>query len=132
MPPEQQSMLLNNEDADFPESIGLCPVELLSEVAFVRDYIQLVFQSQSFSIYNRAQLTQSGLTLTQGDQGFCDVLVGLIGRSVLQAHSNEQYKLVLEFENGEKFLVPSAAEYVCGPEAFQYNGANDHCVVEQN
>lgn len=125
-------MLQNNEDPAFLKNLDLCPVEPLSEVAFVHDYIQLVFQSQNFSIYNRAQVTQSSLTLTQGDQGFCDVLVGLIGCSVLQAYSNEQYKLVLEFENGEKFLVPSAAEYVHGPEAFQYNGANDHCVVDQN
>ncbi|MEC5398114.1 hypothetical protein [Uliginosibacterium sp. H1] len=110
----------------------LCPVEPLSQVVFVHDYIQLVFQAQGFSIFNLAQVTHRGLTLTQGNPGFCDALVSLIGCSVLQAHHCESYKLTLEFKNGESFFVPAAPAYVRGPEAFQYDGSNEYLVVEQN
>jgi len=118
-------------DEHFPPP-NLCPDEPLTQVVFIHDYLQLVFQSQCLSVYNLAQLEQNGTTLTQGASGFCDSLVGLIGCAVVRAHRNDRYKLILEFQNGDKFLIPSAGEYVRGLEAFQFNGSDEFLVVEQN
>ncbi len=118
-------------DERFPPP-DLCPAEPLSQVVFIHDYLQLVFQSQCLSVYNLAQIEHMGATLTQGSSGFCDALVSLIGSAVLRAHHNERYKLILEFQNGSNFFVPVAAEYVRGPEAFQFVGTDEYLVVEQN
>ena len=118
-------------DERFPPP-DLCPSEPLSQVVFIHDYLQLVFQSQCLSVYNLAKVERMGGTYTQGSSGFCDALVGLIGSTVLRAHHNEKYKLILEFQNGNNFLVPAASEYVRGPEAFQFTGTDEYLVVEQN
>ena len=110
----------------------LRPSEPLSQVVFVHDYLQLVFQSQCFSIYNLAQVTRGEVIINQGTLGFCDALVSLIGNRVLHARHCESHKLMLEFENGDKFFVPTGADHVRGPEAFQYDGSNEYLVVEQN
>lgn len=36
---------------------NLIPLEPLSQVVFIHDYLQLVFQDESFSIYNLAELS---------------------------------------------------------------------------
>ena len=42
-------------DERFPPP-NLCPAEPLSQVVFIHDYLQLVFQSQCLSVYNLAQI----------------------------------------------------------------------------
>lgn len=110
----------------------LLPPEPLSQVVFIHDYIQLVFQSHGFSIYNLAQVTHGNSLLTQGSSGFCDAVAGLIGLHVIQVSSSPQHKLSLLFENQQQILVPSSQEYVRGPEAFQFTGPEHLLVVEQN
>jgi hypothetical protein len=106
---------------------ALLPAAELSQIVFVHDYLQMVFDSERFSIYNRAALRVSGQILAQGSPGFADALVRLIGRRALDAQTEPS--LVFQFEGGVSLTVESAG---VGPEAWQYNGNGGEIVVAQN
>lgn len=105
----------------------ILPTEPLSQVVFVHDYIQLVFQDACFSIYNIAELQLAETTLLQGQPGFCDALVGLIGLPLISVSSGPM--LSLSFQGGVMFVVTEGSS---GPEAWQYNSPGFSSVVEQN
>lgn len=105
----------------------ILPVAPLSQVVFVHDYIHLVFQDACFSIYNTAELKQDGNLLLQGQFGFCDALVSLIGLSLTSVSS--QPLLSLRFQGGAEFVVTEACS---GPEAWQYSSPSSQTVVVQN
>ena len=119
-------------NADQPVLPDLIPTESLSQVVFIHDYLQLVFQFESFSIYNLARVSQGGTVLTQGAPGFCDAVVSLIGQRIREASSTENYGLSLTFESGENFVVLSGSENIRGPEAFEFNGHDNLVVMGQN
>jgi hypothetical protein len=50
----------------------LVPVEALSQVAFIHDFLQLVFQEERFTVYNRAAIADWENVFQQGTVGFCD------------------------------------------------------------
>ncbi len=102
----------------------LKPLEALSQVVFVHDYIQLVFQDEVFNIYNIPELVHQGASV--------DALVGLIGQRVISVSRTEPEMLLLDFERGARFRLPSGDEGVRGPEAFQFRGQNNSLVIEQN
>jgi hypothetical protein len=106
---------------------ALLPAAELTQVVFVHDYLQLVFDGERFSVYNRAALKVSGQILPQGAPGFADALVRLIGRRALDAQTEPS--LVLQFEGGVSFAVESSG---VGPEAWQYDGNGGEIVVAQN
>ena len=99
----------------------------LSQVVFVHDYIHLVFQDACFSIYNTAELKQDGHLLLQGQFGFCDALVSLIGLPLTSVSS--QPLLSLRLQGGAEFVVTEACS---GPEAWQYSSPSSQTVVVQN
>jgi len=74
---------------------NLKPVEPLSQVVFIHDYLQLIFQDERFNIYNLAQVDLQGKKLTQGQSGFCDAVVSLIGQRVTAASHSDTYALRL-------------------------------------
>lgn len=108
---------------------NLLPPDSLSQVVFVHNYFQLVFQDSGFSIYNAATLYSNGVSLLQGQPGFCDRLVGLIGQALLAADAPDDSSLVLTFQDGSALTVVSAGP---GPEAWQYNSLGCSTVVAQN
>ena len=108
---------------------NLLPVDPLSQVVFIHDYFQLVFQDSCFSIYNVAALRSSDVTLQQGRHGFCDTLVKLIGQSLLTAVAHDDSSLTLTFQEGTALSVASVG---LGPEAWQFNCAGKSIVVAQN
>ena len=108
-------------------SPDLLPTEPLSQVVFVHDYIQLVFQDSGFSIYNIAELRLGETSVFQGQLGFCDGLVGLIGLSLISVSARPM--LSLTFQGGVMLVVTEASS---GPEAWQYNSPGCPIVVEQN
>ena len=108
---------------------NLRPIEPISEVVFFRDYLQLVFQDETFSIYNRAALKIGDRLVHIGQAGFCDELVSLIGQHATEVGRSEAYVLSINFESGVQFLVSDRG---LGPEAFQFNNAAGQMVVEQN
>lgn len=103
------------------------PTEPLSQVVFVHDYLQLVFQDACFSIYNVAELRQGNSSLSQGQPCFCDGLVSLIGQPLTSASANPS--LSLTFQNGTVLIVAQSGQ---GPEAWQYNSPGEPIVVEKN
>lgn len=105
----------------------LFPTEPLSQVVFVHDYIQLVFQDACFSIYNTVELRQGETVTLQGCPGFCDGLVNLIGQSLISA--SVEPPLSLEFQSGLVLVVQQPGD---GPEAWQYSSSTGSIVVEQN
>jgi hypothetical protein len=111
---------------------NLKPAEALSQVVFIHDYIQLVFQDEIFSIYNDAQVIRNRDVFRQGQLGFCDALVSLIGQRIISFTVTGSSKLSLKFENGADFHVLSSDDAVRGPEAFEFHGTNNLLVVEQN
>ena len=108
---------------------NLLPADSLSQVVFVHNYFQLVFQDSGFSIYNAATLNLNGVSLLQGQPGFCDRLVGLISQTLLAADALGDSSLVLTFQDGSTLSVGSAGP---GPEAWQYNSLGCSSVVAQN
>lgn len=111
---------------------NLKPSEPLSQVVFVHDYLQLIFQDEGFNIYNLAEVEVHGLKMAQGGPGFCDAVVSLIGQRVTVVSHSDKYALKLSFEKGDQFVVRSDDPAISGPEAFEFTGKNQPPVVEQN
>jgi hypothetical protein len=107
--------------------LEILPVEPLSQVVFIHDYFQLVFQEACFSIYNAAELRQGKSSLSQGQLGFCDSLVSLIGQRVTSASASPS--LSLTFQGGTVLVVAQSGQ---GPEAWQYNSFGELIEVMQN
>ena len=111
---------------------NLKPADPLSQVVFIHDYIQLVFQEESFSLFNAAEILHQGASLRQGQAGFCDALVSLIDQHVTTVSTAPPYKLALTFEGGSCLRLLADQEIVCGAEAFEFHGRNNLWVIEQN
>lgn len=99
----------------------LVPVEPLSEVAFIHDYFQLVFQEERFTVYNEAAIEDGGNVIRQGSVGFCDKLVEFIGQSVVAVTQTDAYVLCLRFSGGATVRV-EADHDPSWPEAFDFIG----------
>jgi hypothetical protein len=111
---------------------NLKPADPLSQVVFIHDYLQLVFQEAGFSIYNVAAVEVEGKRIKQGQTGFCDAVVALIGQRVDTVSHSSSAALCLVFEKGARFLVLSDDESIKGPEAFEFQEKDGPLVVEQN
>ena len=110
----------------------LLDAEPLSQVVFVHDYIQLVFQDTYFSLHNRVSVHRAGCTLKDSDVGFADELRRLIGQRVVDTSSEAGRFSAIKFERGTQVSVSLRCEDANGPEAFELGDNNGLCVVEQN
>jgi len=110
----------------------LLDAEPLSQVVFVHDYIQLIFQGTYFNLYNRVTVHRGGCTLAASDSGFADELRRLIGQRVVDTTSEERQFSAVKFEHGTQVSVSLRAEDAKGPEAFELGDNKGLCVVEQN
>lgn len=108
----------------------LAPVAPLTEVRFVHDYLQLVFEGECFSIFNRSALKHDGTTLLEGEPGFTDSLISLIGQRATTEPSG--LPLSIMFENGDELRVLVGIGNEGGPEAFQFSRDGNLLIVEQN
>jgi len=95
----------------------LLPESPLSQVVFVHDYVQLVFQDVAFSLYNSVVLRLGAIEFEQGSTGFADALISLIGVAVVEVGASEDCALMLNFERGAQVQVLKARG-AKGPEAF--------------
>jgi len=111
---------------------NLKPSEPLSQVVFIHDYLQLIFQDEGFNICNLAEVERRGVKVAQGHPGFCDAVVSLIGQRVVAASHSDTFALKLSFEEGAQFVVRSDDAAIAGPEAFEFNGKGQPTVIEQN
>jgi hypothetical protein len=105
---------------------NLIPAETLSQVVFVHDYFQLVFQDETFNIYNFAEVVREGAILRQGQVGFCDAAVGLIGEKVVSFTTAPTGELVLRFASGVSLRVIGGLDGQHGfpHDAWEYHGPN--------
>lgn len=110
----------------------LLDAEPLSQVVFVHDYIQLVFQGTYFNLYSRVTVHCGGCTLGSSDVGFADELRRLVGERVVDTWSEEGQFNVVKFERGTQVSVSLRAEDANGPEAFELGDNKGLCVVQQN
>nr|WP_176947198.1 hypothetical protein [Pseudomonas benzenivorans] len=109
---------------------SLQPDDPLSQVVFVHDYLQLVFQDCAFALYNLVTYTAGDISLTQGEAGFCDALVSLIEQAArVEVLPGE---LSLHFANGAIVSIASSGASTRGPEAWQFGRLGSAVVVEQN
>ena len=109
----------------------LLPESPLSQVVFVHDYLQLVFQDENFSLYNSVVVRVGAIEYEQGSTGFADSLISLVGETVIEVDGSEECALLLKFERGAQVMVLKASGAKC-PEAFQFNGKQRSIVVDQN
>lgn len=105
--------------------------EPLSQVVFVHDYLQLVFQEHALTVYNLAMYMSKDLSIKQGEPGFCDAVVALIEQTA-QVHANPGEPLVLRFLCGASITVPCSGPDTRGPEAWQFGELSGPYIVEQN
>lgn len=102
-------------------------VDPLSQVVFVHDYVQFVFQDRAFTLFNNVTYQIGAVALAQGEPGFCDALVGLIGNAAtVEAACGS---LTLDFGAGHRLAVSSSG---AGPEAWMFTVVGVPTVVEQN
>ena len=111
--------------------MDLVPAEPLSQVVFVHDYVQLVFQGETFSLFNRLRVT-GPQTAMQGETEFPGLLVALIGQQVTRAAEGSVAMLELHFQSGSTVQVLRGEEFASGSEAYMFAGHGDVLVVEQN
>lgn len=108
---------------------NLLPTDPLTQVVFVHDYVQLVFQDAGFSVYNRLTINQGGDLVDREHVGFCDRLVRLIGETIRDVCVGADNTLRLTFENGTELCVVPDGDSV---EGWQFNSLNQPAVVFQN
>jgi hypothetical protein len=106
----------------------LLDAEPLSQVVFIHNYIQLVFQGMSFNLYGAVTLYRSGCTLMRKDVGFCDELCRLIDQRVVSTTSEYGQYAAITFSGGTTVSVSVRPEDNVGPEAF-YLGDNKGLMV---
>lgn len=110
--------------------VDLQAVEPLSQVVFVHDYLRLVFQNRAFTLYNIATYSIGSGDFRQGQPGFCDALVLLIGQTARTEVLSD--KLLLNFSGGAVVSVPVSGPDARGSEAWQFDQIGGPTVVEQN
>lgn len=104
------------------------PKKPLSQVVFVEDYFQLVFQDERFSFYNVVELANEQRVVDCGQQGFCDALIGLIGEQVTSVTVGIDSELTVQFSSGSVLRTHVGSSGAC-PEAWQFNGSDGQIVV---
>jgi hypothetical protein len=110
----------------------LLPLERLSQIVFIHDYIQLVFQHDIFTIYNAAEVSIAKATFQQRSPGFADALLTLIEKRATTVTSSAEYSLQILFENGTLVNVVRGCAGTRGPEAWQFSKLGGPVVVEPN
>lgn len=110
----------------------LLPTSPLTQAVFIHSHVKLVFGDETFSLYNRLALEHAGNQHRQGEPGFADALVGLIGQTPIAVHTPINCALRIEFDEGTALYVLNGPQDVAGAEAFQFNGRDTPFLVEPN
>ena len=110
-------------------TVDLQPKDPLTQVVFVHDYLQLVFQDCTFSLYSIATFAHEESVFGQGSPGFCDALVSLIGQTGCVEQSASS--LLIRFSGGASITVPCSGSSARGAEAWHFARAGGPAVVQQ-
>lgn len=112
--------------------IDLKPREPLTQVVFVHDYFQLVFDTQVLGIYNPATVSVDGRAIEFGRPGFADALVKLLGSRVVQAKTDSESGLLLTFESNATLEILGSPSEGGILEAYSFTESNGPIVVAHN
>ena len=104
----------------------------MSQVIFVHDYVQLVFQELVLTVYSPITLTAGPTSIAKSDRNFCGHLVSLIGSRVESVAHFPRSELQLRFEGGIDLSVSLRSEDANGPELFQVDRPGFPILVEQD
>lgn len=105
---------------------------MLSQVWFVHDYVQLQFHDDhTINVYNPFEVESNGKSYRQGEFGYADSLVGIIGSTITEVNYQEFSHLKLSFSCGSVFKINLSKGLVSFPEAFELTLNGKH-VVEFN
>jgi len=102
----------------------------LSEVRFVHDYVQFIWEPHTLSLYAPLRVLAEGRPLARSDVGFCDSICSLIGQSLTAVTRQEHEQLEFAFSNGTKVLVSLRSEDAVGPEVAQLSTPGGEIMVE--
>jgi hypothetical protein len=91
-------------------------------VTFVRDYLQLNFDSRPFNLYVMPWVYRNSDVLVPGDVGYADALVQQVGHTLAEVDELLDYGLVLDWDNGIRFAVPLDGTGLEGVEAAEFTG----------
>jgi hypothetical protein len=103
--------------------MDMTPKDELSQVVFIHDYLQLVFQDVYFTLLTPPILTSDGERFRPGERGFCDELVSLISSKATAVERGANDDLSISFANGAKVSVLTSDPRATGPEAWHFGGA---------
>lgn len=99
--------------------------EMLSQVWFVHDYVQLQFHDDhTINIYNPFVVESSGNSYAQGEFGYADTLVGAIGSTISNINYKQFAQLQLSFSCGTILKIHLSKGLVNFPEAFELGLSN--------
>ena len=121
-----------NQVANQEASLNVAPREPLSQVVFIHDYFQLVFQDETLSVYNKASINGGGTVTAYGEPGFADALVALINQRAKPAQLQQEVLLALNFASGVELHVSREGSSPANPEAFSFASHSDGLVVAHN
>ena len=97
----------------------------LAQVWFVHDYVQLQFHDgHQLSVFNPFEVSANNVCYQQGQSGYADTLVGIIGHEVTSVNYTKSSHLQLSFGNGNIFKVNLASGITSIPEAFECGLSN--------
>ena len=106
----------------------------MSQVVFIHDYIQLIFQDCIINVYNDSEIIPKNKpAIIKGSTGYADSIVQLIDKKITEVTYSEGEKLSLLFSNGNRFNILLGSSAAHGPEAFEISGYPiEDTIVEQN
>lgn len=107
---------------------ALLETEPLSQVVFIHDYLQLVFQDWTLTINPIEGVTVGARRVGWGQSGFSDALTALIGRRVADT-SVERNSFVIRFDDGTNVEISLDEAYAAGPEIMQLDNRSGSSFV---
>src|SRR5258708_3883111 len=94
--------------------------EELSEVGFVRDYVELHFDGPVLRCLTKPVVESPSGRFVFPESGSRDALCSVIGGTVTAVSVQEHISIALEFSGGQKITVPLDDASRVGPEAAHY------------
>jgi hypothetical protein len=105
-----------------PEPLDAVVGEELASITFVRDYVQMSFDSPPLTLWVWPRLHRLGEVLERHHPAYTDALLGLIGKQLVATDEFLDLGLTLDFDDGTRLSVPLDGTDANGPEAAMFNG----------
>jgi hypothetical protein len=110
--------------------IRLAKANTLSEVRFVHDYVQFIFEPHTLSLYAPLHISTEGRALARGDVGYYERICSLIGENLADVTRYKRKQLEFAFSNGTKVILSLRTEDAAGPEIAELSTSGGEIMVE--